>query len=318
MCLFAQKTAADPGILRPLAWLGLLPRVVHERGAVRRAAARALALAQGLTGYVALHRVPPEAFSWLDLPEREDLFTSDAIGGAPTFLADARRAGLRVYTAPWRVGEDERWAQTFAAIEHEPPDLAFLYVTLLDGVLHRFGNDSPEARRAIDVIAGRIARAQEIMARGGRRLTTIVVGDHGMADIRRVVDPRPVMRRIGAERAFVDSTMVRFWGDDATVLRARGELERARLPGTWLGEYALRARRVPTAGAPYGRGMFVLEEGAMFAPSYLGGAVKGMHGYDLGTPSSLSALASDRPLPGAVRGLADVAGWIRDELSVRA
>src|SRR6185436_9386184 len=86
MCLFSKRRAEEASILAPLSWLGLLPRVVHERGRLRRALARALAQARGLTGYVALHRVPPEAFRWLDLPEREDLFHAEQIGRARTFL----------------------------------------------------------------------------------------------------------------------------------------------------------------------------------------------------------------------------------------
>ena len=212
MCLFSQANQG-PGVLSPLVHLGLLPRLLHERGRVRRLVARLLARSAGLTGYVDLYRVPPELFRWLDLPEREDLFTAERIGGQETFLAQARRAGLRVFAAPWRMPEAQRWEHTEDVLRTKRPQLAFAYATELDGALHRAGNGSRDAEAAARRVTTRIERAVEAMRSGGGEVTTIVVGDHGMADIRRVIDPRALVRHLQGTRLFVDSTMMRFWGD---------------------------------------------------------------------------------------------------------
>lgn len=319
MCLFTAKPEGERGILTPLAWLGLLPKLVHERAAVRRLLGRLLARAAGLTGYVALHRVPPAAFRWLDLPERDDLFQAPDVGGVPTFLADARRAGLSVYAAPWQLPEDARWDQAYDVLARERPNLAFLYATELDGVLHNTGNESRESERVIERIGARIERARDVMRKGGGEVTTLVIGDHGMADVHTTVDPRPIVDAdSGGARVFVDSTMMRFWGDDAALDRARSRLDRARAPGRWLDRGALEERRAPVEGAPYGRAMFLLDEGAIFAPSYVGGRVRGMHGYDVGTTSARAALASDTPIPASCGSIADIAGLVRDRLGVAA
>ncbi len=317
MCLFAQAPKGQ-GVLAPLALLGLLPRVVHERSRLRRLVAKVLARQARLTGYVELYRVPPEVFRWLDLPEREDLFAAEQIGGCETFLSVARRAGLRVFAAPWQLPEAQRWEHTESVLREQRPDLAFAYATELDGALHRTGNDSAEARLAMRRIHIRIERAREAMSAGGGEVSTIVVGDHGMADIGRVVDPRGLLRRLRGVRAFVDSTMLRLWGDDRTLARARALLEGEGLPGRWLDRDALDARQAPTHGAPYGSALFLLEEGSLFAPSFVGGAVRGMHGYDVDSPSALAAIASDRPIPEGCRSLMDVAPWVRSLLGVAA
>jgi hypothetical protein len=301
-----------------MAWLGLLPRVVHERGGLRRLAARLLARRAGLTGYVELYRVPPEVFRWLDLPEREDLFAAERIGGCETFLSEARRAGLRVFAAPWQLPEEQRWAHTEDVIRAQRPDLVFAYATELDGALHRAGNDSAEARLALRRIATRIERASEAMRAGGGEVSTLVVGDHGMADIGQVIDPRGLLRRLRGVRTFVDSTMLRVWGDDRTLERTRTLVEEEGLPGQWLETGDLDARQAPTQGAPYGRALFLLEEGSLFAPSFVGGAMRGMHGYDVDSPSALAAIASDRPIPEQCRSLTDVAPWVRSLLGVSA
>ena len=317
MCLFTQRQPGDPSILRPLRWLGLLPRLVHERGRVRGVAAKILARTAGLTGYVALHRVPPEEFDWLDLPEREDIFNARDIGGEPTFLQQARQAGLGVYAAPWQMPEPERWEHAHRAIRTQQPDLAFLYAAELDGALHAGGNRGQQAGEAIERIGQHLDRAREEMSAGGGDVTTIVVGDHGMADVHDFVDPRAIVRELGT-RAFVDSTMLRVWGDDAQIERARRRLETAGWPGRWLNEAHLRERQAPVDGAPYGRGMFLLDEGTIFAPSYVGGRVAGMHGYDVSAPSARAAIASDEPIPDDVRALTDVAHVVREKLGLAA
>jgi hypothetical protein len=95
-------------------------------------------------------------------------------------------------------------------------------------------------------------------------------------------------------------------------------VEEAGFPGQWLDTGALDARQAPTHGAPYGRALFLLEEGSLFAPSFVGGAMRGMHGYDVDSPSAHAAIASDTPIPEHCRSLADVAPWVRSLLGVAA
>ncbi len=308
MCLFAQRAPDErgAGLLAPLRWLGLLPRVIHERGGLRRRLAQLLSRSAGLTGYVALHRVPPQAFEWLDLPEREDIFQAGQIGGVPTFLSRAREAGLSVYASPWQLPEAERWEQIHATLARETPDLAFLYAAEMDGVLHAEGNGGPAAQAVRARLAAHLEKAHAAMARGGGELITILVGDHGMADVSRTIDPRGLTAKLAA-RHFVDSTMLRLWGSEAELQKARAELERAKLPGSWLDRGSLGARGAPTRGDPYGGAIFLLDEGVIFAPSFVGGKARGMHGYDVSSGSARAALASSSPLPDELSSLTDLA-----------
>jgi hypothetical protein len=314
MCLFARSEQGTSSPLAPLTALGFLPRIVHERGRLRRALGRLVAELGGLTGYVALHRVPPEHFAWLDLPEREDLFQAERIGGQPTFLADARRAGLSVYAAPWQLPEVERWEHARRALAAQAPDLSFLYAAELDGILHRDGPGSVAAQACRTRLAGDIERARDALGRHGE-VTTLLVGDHGMAEVERVIDPRPFAPPDGV-RHFVDSTMIRYWGDASALAACRAAIERGRLRGRWIDHQGLVDRQAPTAGSRYGDALFLLDEGGIFAPSFLGGAVRGMHGYDLDAHSCSAALASDRPLPADVIGLQDVARLVRAPLGL--
>lgn len=316
MCLFSRQPSESDGILAPLSILGILPRFVHERDWIRRKAASWLRNRIGISGYLALHRVPPDAFRWLDIPEREDLFSAETIGHAQTFLADARAAGLSVFTADWRLPEARRWREALKTIEDFSPDLTFLYSTDLDGYLHKYGNAAASVDPVISRIAAHIARARELLSRDSRRLVTIVVGDHGMADVTRKIDPRPLAARLPLGQAIIDSTMWRFWGDDAGLSQARNILESSHIPGSWLDLRALRTRAAPVMGAPYGQALWLLPEGTIFGPSWLGDKARGMHGYDVGTQSSLAALASDDVAIANCRALTDVASVIRKQLGI--
>lgn len=316
MCLFGERKAGEPSVLAPLGWMNLLPRALHERRRFRALAERWLRHRYDLRGYVALHKVPPEHFRWLDLPEREDLFESETIGDSPTFLAQARQAGLGVYASPWRLPEHQRWREAHEALRRLKPDLSFLYSAELDAILHEEGNEGLRAEDAMSRIADRVARAREILAEDGAEVTTLMVGDHGMADIRSTIDPRPTLGLLSPLRVFVDSTMLRCWGEARELERARSLLERRGWPGRWLDEQALRACNAPTEGARYGNALFLLDEGVMFAPSFLGGAAAGMHGYALGAASCFSGLASDRPLPATCNALSDVAGLVQSHLGL--
>lgn len=316
MCLFSHAESDQASVLRPLRWLGLLPRVIHERRRVRRAVERVLTRAQRLSGYVALHRVPPELFEWLDIPERDDMFTSHDIGGAPTFLSEARRAGLSVYAAPWQTPEPLRWQEAHRALAATKPDLAFLYATELDGVMHHEGPNGEAARTVIERIARNIQRARELMAEDGSTLTTLVVGDHGMAAVDTFVNPTHLLRQLPNCRVFVDSTMLRAWGNERQLSQVRLAIEREAWPGTWMQQDALRQRSVPVERPIYGNAMFVLDQGAIFSPSFLGGAVKGMHGYDITTSSAYAALASDTPVDPGMTSLLSIAPVVKRQLGL--
>ncbi len=311
LCLFSARAKGAPrSPLDALAWMRWLPSAVHERGPVRRRIARWLAEREGLTGYVALHRVAPQMFSWLDIPERDDLFEAESVGGARTFLSDARAKGVDVYAARWALDEESRWKSAFTALRERPARLSFLYSSDLDGALHRDGADPRSAERVLDRVAERVHRARSLLERDGSRVRTVLVGDHGMAEIHGAIDPRALLEREGV-RHFVDSTMVRMWGDRARLERVRAAVERARWPVSYVDRAGLEAWSVGVDGSPWGDAWLVLNEGHLFAPSHVGGLVRGMHGYGPDAPSSRASLSSDGELDPTVTELGSVAGWVR-------
>ncbi len=314
MCLFAKPSMNQNAPLAALSFLGLLPRLVHERGALRRRIGSLFARSQNIKGYFELYKVPPKVFTWVDAPEKEDLFQTRDIGGYPTFLAQAREAGLSVYASPWQMPERERWQHAFDHLRTFAPKLSFLYAPTLDGILHTDGLGGQRAALEASKIAGKIDRAQRILRRAStEEVVTIVVGDHGMADVRRVIDPRGAKLETLGIQHFIDSTMLRMWGSKDKLAQASRRIVDAGWGGEWIAGAQLAARGIPGSD---GHAVYLLGEGSLFAPSFLGGAVRGMHGYDLTAPSSRSAVLSSSPIGAQIASTTDISAWVLANLGI--
>ena len=82
------------------------------------------------------------------------------------------------------------------ALEHAPP-LAFVYLTDLDSIQHAHGPKTPEAWKALadtDALLGELVAAA---AKKSRRLSVVVVSDHGFAPVANDVRPNAALRQIG-------------------------------------------------------------------------------------------------------------------------
>lgn len=138
-----------------------------------------------------------------------------------------------------------------------------------------------------------------------------------MARVTSVVDPRPAtvrLRRVLRDGfLFVDATMLRIGGRHDELYEARKILRE--LPGTLLDAEGLAARNAPANGT-YGDLIHVLPEGALFVPSFVGGHVHGMHGYDRGTSSTEAAVLSDVPVNHRLHGLEDIAPSVLESLEI--
>ena len=112
-----------------------------------------------------------------------------------------------------------------------------------------------------------------------------VFSDHGMAPTIRTVDIESKLKSLpliapGDFFYLLDSTMARFWFKSA---RARGAVKEA-LPdseaGQWLSESDLRSMRAWFADGRFGEEIYLMTEGSVIAPSYMGRtAPAGMHGF---------------------------------------
>lgn len=289
------RRAAGAGAFEALRPLGLLPGLLRVPGRLQRPVSALLARALGLEGYFALHRVPLQRLWELDVDERRDLLRPGALPRTGSIVDEAAASGRAVHLSDWRAPEAARWAALEADLRRRRLDWAFLYLAELDGCLHRAGRPTTEVEARVRADERRL-RALVTAATGlGYRVEVALFSDHGMCPVGREVDLRAEVRRAVPARegrdylAFYDSTMARFWSDDAGLLErlAAAVAPRARV----LDAAARAAWGIDFAGPEHGQVVALLPPGDVIAPSDMGRrAPRGMHGYDPAHDDSHAAL----------------------------
>jgi hypothetical protein len=205
-----------------------------------------------------------------------------------------------------------------AALERGELDALFCYTADLDALLHREGSNGAGVRERLARYDAFLARIEAGARRRGERLWIYLVSDHGMVDVRRHLDVMGSLARLPwrwprAYLPFFDSTFARFWWrDPAARAPVRAALE-ALGAGHWLTAEELERHGVDARGA-WGDDLFLCDPGALILPSFMGDApLAAMHGYAPEHPDMAALLWSNRPVPDAVRRLADVRGFLEGE-----
>lgn len=180
----------------------------------------------------------------------------------------------------------------------------FLSLVDLDGFGHKYGVDSKEHASHVGTIDARIRNLWSAFLQANQtdECVLFVLSDHGMSNVYRGVelDLVDTFGECGPTRyvCFLDSTILRVWvngtGLKAQIANHLTDLGVGRL-------LTAEERRILGVTARYtGDLLFVLDEGAVFSPSFHGVSVpRGMHGYYPDVPLQHAVLATSRQVPAA-------------------
>lgn len=186
---------------------------------------------------------------------------------------------------------------------------AFLHIGDLDGIGHRNGpwsHERKEALHRVDCILSRIVAHARATA---HYVDIIILGDHGMVQVKRTLDVRPVIEGLKAQGVtfdyFIDATFFRCWSQDASVLATvRDEFNR--LPGLMeIGDAEAQRYGLCYRHNRFWDACWQAEEGLVFKPNFHnnGAHLLGMHGYLPECQDNWSAFVLSSPrLPAHRRG----------------
>lgn len=221
----------------------------------------------------------------------------------PSLFDLCRDAGKRfLYAAHPVSGDDEKTERL--VVEHarrrEPVDLYVAQFSALDEEGHHHGPLLPDGafpgqrgasvermEAALREVDARIARVVGELETAYDRVNLLVLGDHGMAPVRRRVDVLATLRATGLSAgrdyvAFVDSTYLKVWLlTPEAERRIPAALERIDW-GHALTEAERRALRIGFASRRYGDILVAADLGVLFWPDYFhvtDRVIRGMHGY---------------------------------------
>ena len=264
----------------PFRWIGMLP-VSSRRRLLRNSIRWVLDHIYHVDSYYSLYDVPREILIHLDLPARSRMFGPGGAGKHMNIFDELEARRTNWISWDHTVPEERAFDELERAVESGDHGFRFLYTAGLDSTMHRYGTKGEQTRCHLGWYRDRIER---IVSRcGGGRV--VVLGDHGMCDVKRHLDLKGRVDELGLNVPhdfipFYDSTMARFKiRREAAGRRLEGllfELE----GGSLLDADAARRLGVHTADGRFGDLVFLVEPGTIILPSYMSSEpVAAMHGY---------------------------------------
>jgi hypothetical protein len=186
---------------------------------------------------------------------------------------------------------------------------AFIHIGDLDGIGHRYGPWSEERRavlRKVDHILSQIVAQAKTKT---DHVDLLILGDHGMVEVKQTIDITPVIERLKACNLnfdyFIDATLIRYWSQDADVLIAiRKEINQ--LPGlVEIGESEALRYGIQYRHNRFWDACWQAKDGYVLIPNFHNNhdRLLGMHGYLPECQENWSAFMLSSPrLPAHMRG----------------
>ncbi|QOR61954.1 alkaline phosphatase family protein [Sulfurovum sp. ST-21] len=305
----------------PFKWMKVLSFLpsFFDRFRVRNILSRALKKAYGYTGYFQLYSIPFDKLGYFDFTEKRDYF----VPGAPfdTIFDYCVQNSIPYHASDWREPEERNLQAVTESIEEGDTAFAWLYLPSLDGILHKYGTQSPKVEEKIRWLDREIRNVYDKARKKYDDVALYVFSDHGMEDVTEGYDLIADIDALGLEYgkdyiAMYDSSMARFWFKNnkarEMITRKLHEIDN----GSILDEEELRRLKTFFEDGKFGDLFFMMNPGIMINPSYFGkDLIAGMHGYHPDTPSSKALLISNKKIGEEITSITDIRKTMEKELA---
>jgi len=181
-------------------------------------------------------------------------------------------------------------------------EFAFFHVGDLDRAGHRYGPDSQVIKEILQKIDKGIKRIWEIAKKCFEEGHLVIMGDHGMMEVRRHLDIWSELKKLPVRLEkdylmFLDSTMARFWFFSKKAEELITDLLNNIDNGHILSQGEKDKYHLNYSHNKFGDIIFLVDPGVLIFPNFYQKrkSVKGMHGYAPETPEQQSALLIHSP-----------------------
>jgi len=293
-------------------WMRFLPKKITSSGRVRNKMSWALKKLYGYTGYFQIYNMPFQYMHMFDYCEKKSLFAPDGILNGDSIFTSLELSDLKYHASDWRKSEEENFDSIMKDIGEQSIEWAFFYNAALDGIMHVYKPGSKEALDQIEKYRQRLRKLFDLAHEKYQDVDIYVFSDHGMAT---VTDTHEVWRDIEAlgyefgrdYTAVYDSTMARFWFMNHEVRDDVVKVLQTMDYGHIMSEEELRKYGVYYEDHKYGELFFLLKEGHLIVPSFMGQkSIAAMHGYHPTDPASYAMIISDKEIPEEIKHIKDI------------
>jgi predicted AlkP superfamily pyrophosphatase or phosphodiesterase len=342
---FGFSSAADPSILTgrypdehthwssfiysknsPFQALGMfakLPSLIFDRWRFRHWLSKFVKKFYRYTGYFELYSVPFSVLPYFDYVEKRDYFVPGGIMKTDTIFDWCVANQIPYYCSNWRHPEPEIIKENLQQIALGKIQFAYVYLPALDAVMHKYGPSHAEVARKIASLEAQVEKIHHYASKVYDEVSLYVISDHGMAPVTGGYNLIPDIEASGLKFgtdyvAFYDSTMARFWflqpGARQVIENILGKLSYGKI----MTETELKEMHVWFDDQRYGDLIFLLNEGLLINPSFMGGQmIAGMHGYHTLDKHSYAMITGNRPLPETMNSITDIRSLLENELHER-
>jgi predicted AlkP superfamily pyrophosphatase or phosphodiesterase len=296
----------------------ILPRVVMNRGRVRRILSKVIQRYHGYTGYFQIYNIPLRYLPLFDYSEKRDLYQPGGINPVTPTIFDAfREQNIPFYLSDWRAREVDNFRSLEASLEEGKVRFAYLYLAAMDALLHTYGPKSPIVDKKIGWYDHNIRQILKLARKNYDPVHFYVFSDHGMTSITEDYDLMAEINRLGLGFgkdyvAMYDSTMARFWFLNDTAREKVIKVLQKESRGQILSEKQLALYGCNFADHRYGELFFLLNPGILLCPSFMGEkTLAGMHGYAPEHKEALAMITTNVTLNPMPQQLEDLYGLMR-------
>jgi predicted AlkP superfamily pyrophosphatase or phosphodiesterase len=275
-----------------------------------------------VTGYFSLYEVPLRLLPEFDLCERRNIYRPGGFEGVFSLFDRLHRAEVPHRVWDWSADPRRSYAEMEEAARRGSERFLFLYDAGLDSLMHVHGPRSEAAASWLRECEGKILRIVEAARSAGRRPRLRIFGDHGMAEIRAIIDLAGGLRKLPASvqngmLAFLDSTMARFWFKNDSARAAVLALLAGQSGGRILTRDEITLHGVDFPDHAYGEEIFLCDAGTLILPSFMGSTpLKGMHGYHPDDRDSDTVLLAEPAPERMPRTILEIAPLLLDDIGI--
>lgn len=295
-----------------LSWMRALPKKIKSSGRVRNKISQALKRIYGYSGYFQIYNMPFQYMHMFDYCEKKSLFEADGILKGDSIFTTLELSGINYHASDWRKSEEENYKAVTKAIDQKSCDWAFFYNANLDGIMHVYKPGSNEALNQIDAYRKRLSALFKLAEERYAEVDLFVFSDHGMATVNESYELWRDIEALGFSfgrdyTAVYDSTMARFWFMNHDARRAIKDVLLTKDYGRILPDDELRQYGAYFEDHKYGELFFLLKEGCLIVPSFMGQKpIAAMHGYHPTDPASYAMIISNKEIPEEIRHIKDI------------
>ena len=290
----------------PYSWvrpLRFLPEFIMNNHRTRSKLSKIIAKRHDFTGYFQIYNVPFKYLPIFDYAEKNSIWKPGGLNEGESIFDHMSKAGVKYYVPGGYNSDEFNLAELKQSINDESPELAYITLGKLDGLMHHIGKSGKQVDELMFWYDRQIRDLYALAQEKYDSVNLYVFSDHGMHDVEEEYNLIAKIDSLGLqfEKDYVavyDSTMARFWFFNEDAKNQITGLLKDDPKGRILNQQELEAEGVFFEDSQFGECVFVMNGGVQIVPSFMGQkGCKGMHGYHPDDEDTYSAILSNSQLP---------------------